>query len=56
MITLDDVDGIEPEPGDAVLFHTGWGAHWDDPDAYLAGEPGPGHRASPSGSPRAASR
>ena len=20
------------EPGDAVLFHTGWGAHWDDPD------------------------
>ena len=36
--------GIEPEPGDAVLFHTGWGAHWDEPDAYLAGEPGPGHR------------
>ncbi|WP_410967592.1 hypothetical protein, partial [Salmonella sp. SAL4456] len=22
VITLDDVDGIEPEPGDAVLFHT----------------------------------
>ena len=36
------LDGIEPEPGDAVLFHTGWGAHWEDPDAYLAGEPGPG--------------
>jgi kynurenine formamidase len=42
VIGLDAVSGIEPEPGDAVLFHTGWGAHWDDPDAYLAGEPGPG--------------
>jgi kynurenine formamidase len=41
-IGLDAVAGLEPEPGDAVLFHTGWGAHWDDPDAYLAGEPGPG--------------
>lgn len=29
--------------GDAVLFHTGWGALWyDDPAAYVAGEPGPG--------------
>jgi kynurenine formamidase len=25
-----------------VLFHTGWGALWHDPDSYLAGEPGPG--------------
>jgi kynurenine formamidase len=33
---------IDPEPGDAVLFHTGWGRYWDDPDAYLSGEPGPG--------------
>jgi kynurenine formamidase len=33
---------IEPEPGDAVLFHTGWGRHWRDPDVYLSGEPGPG--------------
>ena len=33
MIGLDDLAGIEPAPGDAVLFHTGWGAHWDDPDA-----------------------
>jgi kynurenine formamidase len=32
----------EPEPGDAVLFHTGWGAAWPDPETYLAGEPGPG--------------
>ena len=25
-----------------MLFHTGWGANWDDPDAYVDGEPGPG--------------
>jgi kynurenine formamidase len=25
-----------------VLFHTGWGRRWDDPDSYVAGEPGPG--------------
>jgi kynurenine formamidase len=42
VIGVDDVADIEPEPGDAVLFHTGWGAHWDDADTYLAGEPGPG--------------
>jgi kynurenine formamidase len=41
-IGLDVVQGIDPEPGDAVLFHTGWGAHWDDPDTYVNGEPGPG--------------
>jgi kynurenine formamidase len=33
---------LQIEPGDAVLFHTGWSAHWADADAYLAGEPGPG--------------
>jgi kynurenine formamidase len=42
VISVDDLDGISPEPGDAVLFHTGWGSHWDDPDTYLGGEPGPG--------------
>jgi kynurenine formamidase len=42
VIGVDHVAGLEPEPGDAVLFHTGWGAKWDDPEAYLAGEPGPG--------------
>jgi kynurenine formamidase len=42
VIGLDDVVGLDPEPGDAVLFHTGWGRHWDDPDTYLSGEPGPG--------------
>jgi kynurenine formamidase len=41
-IGLDAVDGIDPAPGDAVLFHTGWGAHWGDPDTYVGGEPGPG--------------
>ena len=34
--------GINPEPGDAVLFHTGWSHYWADPDSYLSGEPGPG--------------
>jgi kynurenine formamidase len=43
VITLDDVAGIDPGPGDAVLFHTGWSARWDDPVAYLSGEPGPGY-------------
>jgi kynurenine formamidase len=46
VITVEDVfaalDRREPKPGDAVLFHTGWGSHWEDADAYLAGEPGPG--------------
>jgi kynurenine formamidase len=42
VIGVDAVRGIDPEPGDAVLFHTGWGTSWDDPDTYLAGEPGPG--------------
>jgi kynurenine formamidase len=42
VITIDDCAGIEPEPGDAVLFHTGWGAHWARPEQYLSGEPGPG--------------
>ena len=42
VITLDDLGGIEPTPGDAVLFHTGWGEHWDDAEKYLSREPGPG--------------
>jgi kynurenine formamidase len=42
VIRLADLDGLEPEPGDAVFFHTGWGSHWDDGDTYLSGEPGPG--------------
>jgi kynurenine formamidase len=43
VIGVEDLAGIDPGPGDAVLFHTGWGGHWSDPDAYLAGEPGPGY-------------
>jgi kynurenine formamidase len=42
VIGLGAVVGIDAEPGDAVLFHTGWGERWDDPDAYLDGQPGPG--------------
>jgi len=44
VITVADVEraGVAPEPGDAVLFHTGWSALWEDADAYLAGEPGVG--------------
>ena len=42
VIGLEAVSEIDPSPGDAVLFHTGWGARWDDPDAYVEGEPGPG--------------
>ena len=43
VVTVDHLVGIDPEPGDAVLFHTGWSAHWADPEAYVAGEPGPGY-------------
>jgi kynurenine formamidase len=42
VIQPSDLAGIEPGPGDAVLFHTGWGANWDHPELYLDGEPGPG--------------
>src|SRR5437762_1822858 len=35
--------GLRVEPGDGVLFHTGWGAQWGvADDVYSAGEPGPG--------------
>jgi kynurenine formamidase len=43
VIELNAVDGVEPTPGDAVLFHTGWGSHWGDPQTYVSGEPGPGY-------------
>jgi kynurenine formamidase len=42
VITPEACGAIDPEPGDAVLFHTGWGRHWRDPETYLSGEPGPG--------------
>jgi kynurenine formamidase len=46
VITVEDLGGIEPAPGDAVLFHTGWSSQWSDPDAYLEGEPGPGYEVA----------
>jgi kynurenine formamidase len=49
VVTPDDADaalariGTTVQPGDAVLFHTGWGRLWDDdPATYPTGEPGPG--------------
>ncbi len=37
-----DHSHLQVRPGDAILFHTGWGRQWANADAYLAGEPGPG--------------
>lgn len=35
--------GVIVTPGDVLLFHTGWGALWDeDPARYTSGEPGAG--------------
>jgi kynurenine formamidase len=42
VIGVEAVADLDLEPGDAVFFHTGWGEQWDEPGAYLAGEPGPG--------------
>jgi kynurenine formamidase len=49
VVTPDDAEsaltrhGVAVSPGDAVLFHTGWGRYWGvDNQAYVAGEPGPG--------------
>jgi kynurenine formamidase len=42
VITPEHMADVEPKPGDAVLFHTGWSAYWAEPDTYLSGEPGPG--------------
>ncbi|MGH8893460.1 MAG: cyclase family protein [Actinomycetes bacterium] len=36
-------DGLTVRPGDAVLFHTGWGSLWGvDNERYGGGQPGPG--------------
>lgn len=53
-ITVADIEtalewfGIAPpRPGDAVIFHTGWGRHWiADNDTYLSGAPGIGMAAA----------
>jgi kynurenine formamidase len=46
VIGLDALESIDPAPGDAVLFHTGWAAHWSDPETYVSGEPGPGREVA----------
>ena len=46
VIGVEHLGDLPPEPGDAVLFHTGWGACWDDPDTYVSGEPGPGYEVA----------
>jgi kynurenine formamidase len=38
------IDGIQE--GDAVMFHTGWGRHWEDPATFNAGCPGIGWEAA----------
>jgi kynurenine formamidase len=49
VVTVDDVEaglahnGLQAEPGDAVLMHTGWDSLWGvDNEQYGSGEPGPG--------------
>lgn len=49
VVSVDDAEAalsrsaLDIEPGDAVLFHTGWGALWGvDNDRYAEAEPGPG--------------
>ncbi|HYO19148.1 MAG TPA: cyclase family protein [Dermatophilaceae bacterium] len=49
VVTVDDAQAalnarrLDVRPGDAVLFHTGWGRLWGaDNERYAAGEPGPG--------------
>ena len=49
VVTIADAEaalerrGLQVRPGDAVLFHTGWGQLWGVDNArYAAGEPGPG--------------
>ncbi len=40
--------GVAISPGDAVLVHTGWSAHWADPEVFggqAGGAPGPGEAA-----------
>ena len=47
---------IDPAPGDAVLFHTGWGAHWDDAETLPVRRARPRHGARRAGWWSAASR
>jgi kynurenine formamidase len=49
IITIEDIEGtlemegVEIRPGDAVIFHTGWGQLWMvDNETFGTSEPGPG--------------
>ena len=37
-----DAQGTTVGQGDVVIFHTGWGSLWEDPERFNAGEPGVG--------------
>jgi kynurenine formamidase len=37
-----EAQGTPVGPGDAVLFHTGWGGLWNEHEAFSGGEPGIG--------------
>lgn len=45
-ITPDDLDacmredGIDPAPGDVLLVRSGWGARWEDGEAYIGAQTG----------------
>ncbi|HET6518888.1 MAG TPA: cyclase family protein [Geminicoccaceae bacterium] len=51
-ITVEDLEqalerqNVELKEGDAVLIHTGWGRHWEDPERYNSGAPGIGVTAA----------
>jgi kynurenine formamidase len=48
VITVDDLEGalraqgVAAGPGDVLIFHTGWGALWEEPERFNSGEPGIG--------------
>ncbi|HSK16413.1 MAG TPA: cyclase family protein [Gaiellaceae bacterium] len=46
VIGPEHLGDLDPGPGDAVLFHTGWSGHWGDAERYLSGEPGPGYEVA----------
>lgn len=39
-LKMQGMEGFKFEPGDALLFRSGWEKHWEDPKAYNAGQPG----------------
>jgi len=45
LAAAEERQGVEVQPGDAVLVHTGWGSRYETED-YMGAEPGPGWEAS----------